>query len=183
MLACGLNHIPLQYTNLEEVVVEMLKAWELMVDILYLNQTTCNRGTCWLETFFWSELKQATKKNTSGHKHLSKTGLSEKAIEELKYLTEHFYCSGIDKARNNISIICFHHIRRMALYRLQDDNCIHQETPMAEIMYMIREDMDCLILEIRFCYVGLPFLFATYNCIRKNTDGLLVQQNALSLVL
>lgn len=98
---------------------------------------------------------------------MSKDGLSENAIKELRYLSDHFYCSGIDKASNNVSIICCHHIRRMALHRLQEEDFIHQENPMVEILYKIHEDMDYLFPEIRFCYAGLPYLFATYKLHKK----------------
>lgn len=118
MMACGLNHIPLQHTNLEEVVRELLGAWELMADILNLDHVTSATGACWLEIFFWSELKHASKKNFGGHRHSSRNCLTKMAIDELKYFTEHFYCSGIDKASNNIAIICCQHIRMMALNRL-----------------------------------------------------------------
>lgn len=55
LMACGLNHIPLQHTNLDEVVLELLRAWDLMADILSLDHGTYTEGACWLEKFFWKK--------------------------------------------------------------------------------------------------------------------------------
>lgn len=55
----------------------------------------------------------------------------------------------------------------MALQCLQDDNFTHLDTPMAEILVKICVEVEDLIPEIRFWYVGLPYLFATYKLHKK----------------
>lgn len=117
ILTCGLNHIPLHHTNLSEVVTKLLFAWSKIGTLLNLSKMESEAGNTWLSDFFWHGLKMVASRNLGGFKFLQSGELSSKAFEELKYLTQHFYISGIDKD-NNIAIICIRHIRIMALERL-----------------------------------------------------------------
>lgn len=66
LMSCGLNHIPLQHTNLAEVVDELLRAWSMIVEILDLDNQEHQNGIGWLRATFQHILKQATKKMLVG---------------------------------------------------------------------------------------------------------------------
>lgn len=78
-------------------------------------------------------------------------------------MTKNFYISGIDKASNNIAIICIRHIRIMALDRLQGEDFAPKSRTMAEVLFSIEKDLDTLLPEIRLKYSGLPYLFASFK--------------------
>lgn len=51
----------------------------------------------------------------------------------------------------------------MALQRLHGEDFEHQHNSMVEILCNVRVDMVILLPEIRFKYLGLPYLFAWFK--------------------
>lgn len=90
---------------------ELLSAWSKIATLLRLSDEEIINGNTWLTTFFWGELKHAAYKNQGGFKVSRLGDLSISALKELRYITENFYISRIDKACNNIAVIFIKHIK------------------------------------------------------------------------
>lgn len=117
-LAQGLNHIPLKPMYIASALVVIMDAYEHLCNILSLAQNGFSieatrkklHGTC-LNT-----LKAAMKSNKSGFcffgRFLSDIQLVQNEVE---WLLQHLYCSGLDKAANNACFIGIKHIRLQAL--------------------------------------------------------------------
>lgn len=116
-MPCGLNHIPLKQTKISEIVEELIFSQSQIASLFKLSDLDTLDGSTWLKEYFWHDLKLVVQKNHGGFKLPHSSELSSMVIEELKYLMKYFYIFGIDKANNNIAIICIVHIRGMALQR------------------------------------------------------------------
>lgn len=162
-MQCGLNHIPLQPTWFAEIYRELDSAWCQAAQLLDLTSDITRNGSSWLRQRAHAILSTEAKANRNGHRVSTQHTLPENGLDELRYLSEHLFMTGLDKASNNISFICILHLRHMALERLQGDDFIRSDRPLEEIIVDLDTEIQNLIPEIRFCTMGLPFIMASYK--------------------
>jgi hypothetical protein len=117
----GLNHIPLSPTKIGETVAVIMDVFSQLVDILQLStlQFPIDEARQHLQGKCLAILKSALHTNKFGFKNTGRFLLDQPAVKnEITWLLKHLYCSGINKAANNASFICIHHIRLQAFERL-----------------------------------------------------------------
>ena len=120
----GLNQIPLRPTLIFEVIQVVFDAFlqvcqvlkvEHLVDMEIACKEVCN--ICRLI------LLEASKLNKFGYMYSQPFLFDDKVVNnELNWLLEHVYISGLDKASNNACFICVYHIRKQALERSNSPN-------------------------------------------------------------
>lgn len=85
------------------------------------------------------------------------------AMDEIRYLSEHFFMTGLDKASNNILIMCNTHIRYMDLDRLKEDDFVKSCLIMEIHLSDLESELQGLLPEIQFRTLGLPYFMASYK--------------------
>jgi hypothetical protein len=120
-IAQGLNHIPLQPMQISKAVATIMHAFEQLVAILGLFEIgfLVEEARKYLHSTCLSILKTSSRENKNGFRFSGSYIFDILAIKnEVQWLLQHLYCSGLDKVANNICLICIKHIRLMALERL-----------------------------------------------------------------
>jgi hypothetical protein len=168
---CGLNHIPLRQTLLQEVVETVLDAWSQVCGILQIDPSD---QILWIRNHSWMILKEKASRNEAGFKHSQPTWKKiQAATEELQWIQQYVFIAGLDKAASNASFICISHMRAQALARLQGkdfapcllNNSWINPTRMAEQLF----EQICLLLpEIPLRIARLPYLMGIFKQ-HKNT--------------
>lgn len=160
-LQCGLiNHIPLQPTWFREVFKEIQTAWQLLADYLGLSERQTERGFLFLNLTTDCYLRNGANTNQGKHQRANSTLWSSTACSEIDFLLEHFYFSGLDKASNNICIICKYHVRQKALLRLEVTHFAYIHLDMELNVVELQGQIEVLLFEITFCYASLLYLMA-----------------------
>lgn len=82
-----------------------------------------------------------------GHRRSSITTLSPHAYTQIPFLLQHFYFARLDKASNNVCVLCIKHICLQALARLEEADfvaCISglDPQPLHEIISNITTSLD-----------------------------------------
>jgi hypothetical protein len=162
----GLNHIPLRRTLLHEVVDTVLDAWNQVCEILHIDPSDQIK---WIRDEVWAILKQKASQNTGGFKHSQPSFTKiHPAMDELAWVQQYLFISGLDKASANASFICISHIRAQALLRLQgkdfapcmlDEGWINPEHKAEELF----EDICALLPELPLRIARLPYLMGTFK--------------------
>lgn len=175
-VAKGLNHVPPRPTSkLSACMATVMEAFEQLVEILGLHSTDfpLEQATHWFWETTLSKLKQASHSNLFGFRSSGPDLLSLHAVkDELRWLTSHLYCAGLDKASNNVCFVCIRHIRFMALERLSGSDF----SPRCEgevwllpshVLRDMSSEISNLLPEVRVSFEALPYLMATYK-LHKN---------------
>jgi hypothetical protein len=116
-----------------------------------------------------SILKASSRKNKNGFRFSGSYIFDVPAVKnEVQWLLQHLYCSGLDKAANNICLICIRHIRLMALERLMGNDFLPCKNnniwslPSATLDQVAR-GLKLILPEFVLPYQSLPYLMATYK--------------------
>jgi hypothetical protein len=122
-----------------------------------------------LYTTCLATLKDSMHNNKFGHRFSGKFLLDLPPVKnEIAWLLQHLFCSGLDKASNNVCFMCIKHICLQALERLTG----HDFTPCKEnlswslptqILDQITQDLKEILPECLPPYQALPYLMATFK--------------------
>ena len=170
-VAMGLNHIPLKPTMLSACVSIVLNAFEQISIILKLQPLGFPIETAveWLQTTSLKQLKAAAKLNKQGLRSLHRDPWSLPAVKnEIAWITDNLFYSGLDKAANNCCFVCIKHIRFMALERLsgpdfqpcKDDGMWLLRSHM---LLKISTHLKDILPELGITSEALPYIMATYK--------------------
>ena len=108
-LSQGLNHIPLQPTNIARAIASIMQAYEQLVLILQLHmmQFRVKATRLHLHSTCLSILKASSQTNKWGFQYSGKFLMDIPAMsDETAWLLKHLFCSGLDKATNNACFFC-----------------------------------------------------------------------------
>ena len=170
-LAMGLNHIPLKLTYLAVTIATIMDAFLQLIQILKLDMLglPVDEASEWVRAASLAQLKNAAKTNRSGFWHSGLDLLPQNAVQnEFKWILANLYCSGLDKASNNVCFICIKHIRLMALERLSCDDfkpCKDGNTwslP-THITDQLVQEITEIVPQLQISSISLPYLMATYK--------------------
>ena len=118
-LSMGLNHIPMKpTTSFAACIATILDGFGQLAQIFQLNQEgfPVDSAMTWLQTTCLDQLKTCSQINQFGFRNSAKDVMHDRvANDEIDWLLQRLYCSGLDKAANNAFFICIKHIRLMAL--------------------------------------------------------------------
>ena len=102
-----------------------MHVYEQLVQLLNLEnlQFPVNEARQWLHCTCLDTLKASSHANKGGFR-ISERSLFEipTVQNEIDWLLQRLFCSGLDKANNNACFICIRHIRLLALERLSGDD-------------------------------------------------------------
>jgi hypothetical protein len=170
-LSQGLNHIPLRPTDIAQIVRIIMSAFDQLVNILGLDHADSQllEARRYLHVTCLDTLKAAARVNKFGFRYSGPYLFDIPAVRnELQWLLQNVYCSGLDKASNNACFICIKHIRLMALDRLMGNDfspCkLGQvwQLPTA-ILDQVSVDLRNILPEFLPPYQALPYLMATFK--------------------
>jgi hypothetical protein len=167
----GLNHVPVKPTSIRLCIDTALDALEQLAAILSLHSQNFpyQEAKEWVIHRCRERLLAGAKRNLYGFHYSGHDLLDCQSVtNEIKWLTQHLLCAGLDKATNNCSFICIKHIRLMALERLssndfqpcKDDVSWLLPTHMLE---KIQADLRNILPELKISHQALPYLMATYK--------------------
>jgi len=170
-IGMGLNHIPLKPTNLSVCIATSIDAFHQLVHILDLENMglPINEAVEWVRSKCLDELKTASRTNRAGLRFSGRDLLLQTHIkDEITWITSNMFCSGLDKASNNISFICIRHIRLLAFERLSGSEfspCKEENDWLlpSVILDRLTCDISMLIPQLQIFAVSLPYLMSTYK--------------------
>ena len=116
----GLNQIPLRPTLIFEAIQVVFDAFLQVCQVLNIEHLMdMEKAGKKIRTRCRLILLEASKLNKFGFKYSQPFLFNDNVVNnELNWLLEHVYISGLDKASNNACFICVDHIRRQTLERL-----------------------------------------------------------------
>ena len=167
----GLNHIPLRPTEIAQTVRTVMSAFEQFMDLLGLDQvgSVILQARSYTHATCLNMLKIAAKSNKYGVRFSGLYLLDIPAVRnEVHWLLQNLYCSGLDKASNNACFIYIKHIRLMALERLMCNDFLPckagqvWQLPTA-ILDQMSVDLRNILPEFLPPYQALPYLMATFK--------------------
>ena len=168
----GLNHIPLKPTHpLGLCIATVLDAFQQLAHLLQLEALSFPmlEAQEWLKSTCLLRLKESARKNLYGFRVSQEDVLSIPTVkDEILWLTQHLFCSGLDKATNNCCFICIRHLRLMALERLSGPDfhpCKDGNVWLlrSHILEKVCNDLKNLLPELQINFEALPYLMATYK--------------------
>jgi hypothetical protein len=170
-LAQGLNHIPLKPTSIAQAIAVNMHAYDQLCNILDLKtlQFPIEASRSHLHRSCLDTIKHAMKRNISGFRFSGQFLLDIKPVQnEIEWLLQHLYCSGLDKATNNACFVCIKHIRLQALERLSgQDLAPCEENGLwklpTSVLDQVSEEVERILPESPPPYQALPYLMATYK--------------------
>ena len=170
-VSMGLNHIPLRPTAINLCMFTILEAFEQVATILQLRSLgfPIDVATKWLKTTALNQLKTASRTNKYGFRISHQEIFSLTAVrDELAWITENLFCSGLDKAANKCCFIYIRHLRFMALERLSSPDyqpCKDDNTWLlrSHMLLKVCTDLTNIVLELIIPYEALPYIMATYK--------------------
>ena len=171
-LAMGLNHIPLKSTtSFAACIATILDGFSQLEQIFRLGQQgfPLDSAMAWIRNTCLDQLKACSRTNQFGFRHSEKDLMQDDvANNEIEWLLQHLYCSGLDKAANNAIFICIKHMRFMALERLSGPDflpCMENSKWVlpSEILSLTVQEITALVPELLVSYQALPYLMSTYK--------------------
>jgi hypothetical protein len=167
----GLNHIPLRPTKLAHVVAAVIQAFEQLLGILNLTHSMfpVDEARRHLHSTYLALLKAASKSNKCGFRYSNQYLFDITAVKnETSWLLQNLYCSGLDKATNNVCFICIKHIRLLALERLMGNDFLPCKSGLiwyltSSILNQVSNDLRNILPKFLPPYQSLPYLMATYK--------------------
>ena len=170
-VAQGLNHIPLRTTDIAQAVKTVMYAFDQLVEILGIEHMDSNLLAAhqYVHSTCRDTLKAAAKTNKFGLRFSGSYLFDSQAVQnELRWLLQNLFCSGLDKASNNACFLCIKHIRLMALERLMGSDFLPCKT--GEVWQLPTAILDQVCVELwnilpEFLppYQALPYLMATFK--------------------
>jgi len=175
VVAHGLNHILIMPTSIAKCMSIVMDAFEQVSQILNFDglDFPTIEAKEWLHNKSLQILKATNRQNLYGLRFLGRELMSEPAVKnELDWITDNLFCSGLDKASNNCCFICIKHIRIMALERLSSPDfqpCKDDDVWLlpSHMLEKIEGDLTNLVPEINTQYQALPYMMATYKMHKK----------------
>jgi hypothetical protein len=170
-LTQGLNHIPLHPTAFRDAINATVDALAQLYAILHLQDYDLDLEAASILTskICTEKLRAASRAKKFGFNTSSPALFSIPAVNnELDWLLNHLFISGLDKAANNASFMCIRHIRLQAYQRLMGPDfipCMSGQTwslPTA-VFDIVKMELSQLLPEAQPSYNALPFLMASYK--------------------
>jgi hypothetical protein len=127
VLGQGLNHNPLQPTAIVPAIAIIMNAFQQLSEILDLEQLgfPVNIAREQLHATCLSILKDSMHHNKFKFRYSGRFLLDLPPIKnEIAWLLQHLFCSGLDKASNNVCLMRIKHICSQALERLTGSDFI-----------------------------------------------------------
>jgi hypothetical protein len=170
-LAQGLNHIPLKPTSIAHAIAVIMHAYDQLCNILDLKtlQFPIEAARSHLHRSCLDTIKHAMKHNISGFRFSRQFLLDIKPVQnEIEWLLQYLYCSGLDKATNNACFVCIKHIRLQALERLSRQDFVPcKENGLwklpTSVLDQVSEEVERILPKSPPPYQALPYLMATYK--------------------
>ena len=169
-LKMGLNHIPLRPTTLHDAIQVVFDAFLQVCQVLDIEHLVdMELAGKEVRTRCRLRLLEASKQNRFGFKYSQSFLFDDKTVNnELNWLIEHVYISGLDKASNNACFICVDHIRKQALERLNSPDflpCFNNGrwSSVEEVTLSITNAIREIIPELQIDSNELPYIMAIYK--------------------
>ena len=169
-LRMGLNQIPLRPTILHDAIQVVFDAFLQICQVLDIMHLVDIELACKeVRTRCRLILLEASKQNKFGFRYSQTFLFDDKIVNnELNWLIEHVYISGLDKASNNACFICVDHIRKQALERLNNQDflpCMNngQWSSIKEVTFDITKAIQEIIPELHIDNNELLYIMAIYK--------------------
>ena len=169
-LKMGLNQIPLRPTIIHDAIQVVFDVFIQVCQVLDIKHLVDMELACKeVRTRCRMILLEASKLNKFGFRYSQTFLFDDKTvINELNWLIEHVYISGLDKASNNACFICVDHIRKQALERLNSPDflpCMNngQWSSIEEVTTVITKAIQENIPELYIDSSELPYIMAIYK--------------------
>ena len=169
-LKMGLNQIPLRPTIIQDAIQVVFDAFIQVCQVLDIMHLVDMELACKeVRTRCRLTLLEASKQNKFGFRYSQTFLFDDKVVNnELNWLIEHVYISGLDKASNNACFICVDHIRKQALERLNSPDflpCMNngQWSSIEEVTTVITNAIHDIISELNIDSNELPYIMAIYK--------------------
>ena len=170
-LSLGFNHIPLRSTDIAQTVKTVMGAFDQLTSILGLDQDNHHvlEARQYVHSCCLSTLKAASRTNKYGFRYSGPYLFDILAVKnEVQWLLQHVYCSGLDKASNNACFMCIKHIRLMALERLMCNDFLPCKSGLlwklpTAILDQVSVELKNILPEFLPPYQALPYLMATFK--------------------
>ena len=167
----GLNHIVLRPTNIAEVVATALESFDQLVSILHLDSMDflITEARSHLHIICLHTFKAANWSNKYGFRHSGQFLLEMPAVKnELLWLAEHLYFTGLDKVVNNACFMYIKHICLQAFQRLMGTDFTRYKDLIlwslsTSILDMTKLQLIKLLPECLPIFNALPYLIASYK--------------------
>ena len=173
-LKMGLNQIPLRPTLIHEAIQVVHDTFLQVCEVLNITHIVDMdmaikevRHKCRILLF------EAYKQNKFGFRYSQTYLFADKAVnDELEWLLNHVYISGLDKASNNVCFICVDHIRKQTYQRLnspdflpcmEDGKWLSIDEVTSNLQATIHETLPDLTIDNH----ELPYIMAIYKFHKK----------------
>ena len=170
----GLNQIPLRPTLIFEAIQVVFNTFIQVCQVLNIGHLVdMEMAGKEVRTRCRLMLLEASKLNKFGFRYSQPFLFDDKVVNnELNWLLEHLYISGLDKASNNACFICVEHIRKQALERLNSPDflpCFNngQWSSIEEVTSNLCKAILEIIPELPIYSNELPYIMAIYKFHKK----------------
>ena len=173
-ITLGLNHIPLRNTNIQEATQVVVDTFIQVCQLLKVEGCLdVGNASKLVRIMARDKLISAMKENLFGFRYSKPHLFSDKAVDnELTWLLNHVFISGLDKAASNACFICKLHIRNQALVRLNGPDfepcqCNESWDSIEVVTHKVKSDLISLIPELPINEEELPYIMAIYKFHKK----------------
>ena len=173
-LKMGLNQIPLRPTLIHEAIQVVHDTFLQVCEVLNITHLV-DMGIAIKEVRNRCRmiLLEAYKQNKFGFRYSQTYLFSDKKVnDELEWLLNHVYVSGLDKASNNACFICIDHIRKQAYQRFNSPDflpCLDNDKWLSidEVTSNLQAKIQDVIPELPMDSHELPYIMAIYKFHKK----------------
>jgi hypothetical protein len=173
-LKMGLNQIPLRPTLIHETIQVVFDTFLQVCEVLNItHMVDMEIATKEVRNGCRKILLEAYKINKFGFRYSQTYLFEDKHVnDELEWLLNHVYISGLDKASNNACFICIDHIRKQAYQRLNSLDflpCLDNDKwlSISDITSNIHAKITEIIPELSIDNHELPYIMAIYKFHKK----------------
>ena len=173
-LKMGLNQIPLRPTLIHEAIQVVNDTFLQVCEMLNITQIVdMDAATKEVRHKCRNLLLEAYKQNKFGFRYSQTYLFADKAVnDELEWLLNHVYISGLDKASNNACFICVDHIRKQAFQRLNSPDflpCLENGKWLSidEVTSNLHTTIHEMIPGLTIDSLELPYIMAIYKFHKK----------------
>ena len=175
LLNKGFNHIPFKPINPVEAFTALWDGWEVICSLLDIPISLDHKAK--LDALFFSKFdKMFPNFRFNPHPPLS----SPSCLDQILWLKEHFYFSGLDKSSQTVVVICKCLIRIKARERVSATEFLDCRLPLETIQ---NKYLCCINSLFSFIppplALDLPFLMATYKIHKQSFRWLTNAHNCL----
>ena len=173
-LKMGLNQIPLRPTLIHEAIQVVHDTFLQVCEVLNITHIV-DMDIAIKEVRYKCKnlLLEAYKQNKFGFRYSQTYLFADKAVnDELEWLLNHVYISGLDKASNNACFICVDHIRKQAYQRLSSPDfvpCLENDKWLSidDVTSNLHAAIHETLPELTIDSLELPYIMAIYKFHKK----------------